>query len=261
MNRLLIPLTICAASSQALACKPLSAELQATVTRSASTFGLDAGLLTALIWTESRFCIGAVSPVGALGLGQLMPRTAAALGVDAHDPHQNIYGAAKYLRQMWDTFHNWTHAIAAYNAGPGAVQRYRGIPPYAETQAYVRKVLGAYQQPTSPRPRPATAAVAVRSGTSGAPVATVPLPAPYEAPRAPIRTAAQAAARVQALRPAPPVTAALPQTAAVGPASNPVKANALQPGLVLYTVARPAQATRTGGLSVFDLSAPSSTIR
>jgi Transglycosylase SLT domain len=146
MNRVFLALALCAAASPALACGPLSPALETTVQRSATAFGLDASLLKALLWTESHYCTQAVSPVGALGLGQLMPATAAALGVNPRDPHQNIYGAAKYLRQMWDHFHDWTFAIAAYNAGPGAVWRYHGVPPYRETQNYVRKVLTAYPQ-------------------------------------------------------------------------------------------------------------------
>ena len=146
MKRTLISLAVCAAATQALACGPLSPVLESSVQRSAHTFGLDASLLKALLWTESHFCLQAISPVGAIGLGQLMPATAAVLGVNPRDPVQNIYGAAKYLRQMWDQFHDWTFAIAAYNAGPGAVRRYRGIPPYRETQNYVRKVLTTYPQ-------------------------------------------------------------------------------------------------------------------
>lgn len=73
---------------------------------------------------------------------QFMPGTAAGLGIDPHDPVQSINGAATYLKQLYDQFGDWKLAVAAYNAGPGAVKKYGGVPPYAETQAYVQKVLG-----------------------------------------------------------------------------------------------------------------------
>lgn len=105
---------------------------------------LEPELLGALVFVESRYCQDAVSPKGALGLGQLMPGTAAALGVDASDPAQNLSGAARYLREQLDAFGDVTLALAAYNAGPGAVSRYGGVPPYAETKAYVREVRRLY---------------------------------------------------------------------------------------------------------------------
>ena len=77
-----------------------------------------------------------------MGLAQLMPDTARALGVDPTDPGQNLDGGARYLRRQYDTFGTWDLALAAYNAGPGAVEQYGGIPPYAETQNYVRVIWG-----------------------------------------------------------------------------------------------------------------------
>jgi soluble lytic murein transglycosylase-like protein len=117
---------------------PFAAEIEAAAAR----HGLDPALLKGLIRQESNFDPSARSPAGASGLTQLMPGTAAALGVrDPLDPAQAIEGGAKYLRQQLDRFGgDVTKALAAYNAGPGAVARYGGVPPFAETQGYVRRV-------------------------------------------------------------------------------------------------------------------------
>jgi soluble lytic murein transglycosylase-like protein len=99
-------------------------------------------LLQALVWAESRFNPLAVSPAGAAGLAQLMPATARELGVtNRHDPQQSIDGGARYLRQMLDRFGSVHLALAAYNAGPGAVTKAGGIPRNRETPGYVRSVL------------------------------------------------------------------------------------------------------------------------
>jgi len=105
--------------------------------------GLSPALLAGVAKTESGFNSSAVSPAGAQGLMQFMPATAAGLGVDAADPASAIDGAARYLRTLTDRFGSTDLALAAYNAGPGAVSRAGGIPPYAETQAFVRKVTTA----------------------------------------------------------------------------------------------------------------------
>jgi hypothetical protein len=99
-------------------------------------------LFLRMIGAESSWNPSAVSPKGATGLGQLMPATAAELGVDPNDPFQNIEGSARYLAQQYDTFGSWPLALAAYNAGPGNVRKHGGIPPFAETQAYVPKIMG-----------------------------------------------------------------------------------------------------------------------
>lgn len=111
-------------------------------------FNLDPRLVVALVVVESGFQPRALSRAGAVGLGQLMPGTARALGVDPWDPVQNLYGSIRYLRGNLDRF-GWenTHlALAAYNAGRGAVERYEGIPPYAETQWYVANVTSLYRR-------------------------------------------------------------------------------------------------------------------
>lgn len=114
-----------------------------TVARStAQRHGIPEDLFLRLVQQESGFNPGAVSPKGATGLAQLMPGTAAQLGVDINDPHQNLDGGARYLKRMYARFGNWRHALAAYNAGPEAVQKHGGIPPYAETQGYVVAILG-----------------------------------------------------------------------------------------------------------------------
>jgi len=108
----------------------------------AETHRVPQDLFARLVERESRWNPHAVSSKGAIGLGQLMPETAAALGVDPRDPKQNLDGAARYLRRQFDDFRDWRLALAAYNAGPEAVRRYGGVPPYAETQAYVVAILG-----------------------------------------------------------------------------------------------------------------------
>lgn len=93
-----------------------------------------------MMQAESNGNPRALSPVGAVGLMQLMPDTAKGLRVNEHDPRQNVLGGARYLRQMYDKFGNWRDAVAAYNAGPGAVEKYKGVPPYKETQQYVKNI-------------------------------------------------------------------------------------------------------------------------
>lgn len=95
---------------------------------------------------ESAYNPRALSHVGAIGLGQLMPATAATLGVNPHDMHQNLDGSARYLLLLLDRFGSKELALAGYNAGPEAVSRHGGIPPYRETQGHVRKVMAVYQR-------------------------------------------------------------------------------------------------------------------
>ncbi len=104
--------------------------------------GIPEDLFLRLIEQESGWRPHAQSHKGAYGLAQLMPATARELRVDRTDPYENLDGGARYLRQQYDRFRNWRLALASYNAGPGAVQKYNGVPPYAETQNYVRRILG-----------------------------------------------------------------------------------------------------------------------
>ena len=121
---------------------PAGTPYAAEITAAAQANGLDPALLAGLVKQESGFNPTAGSPAGARGLTQLMPGTAAGLGVtNVLDPVQSLNGGAKYLKQQLDAFGgDVAKALAAYNAGPGAVQRFGGIPPYAETQNYVRIV-------------------------------------------------------------------------------------------------------------------------
>jgi soluble lytic murein transglycosylase-like protein len=121
---------------------PAGTPFAAQITASAKRNGIDPALLAGLIKQESGFNPHAGSAAGAQGLTQLMPGTARGLGVsNPFDPAQSIEGGARYLKQQLDHFGgDVARALAAYNAGPGAVQRYGGVPPYAETQNYVRRV-------------------------------------------------------------------------------------------------------------------------
>ena len=119
--------------------------------QAAATHKVDVSLLRAVAWRESRGRSDAMSSKGALGVMQLMPATAAELGVDPHDRVANISGGAAYLARQISRFGSIPLALAAYNAGPGAVTRWGGIPPYAETRAYVAEVLRRWQgKPLSP---------------------------------------------------------------------------------------------------------------
>lgn len=105
--------------------------------------GVPEDLFLRLVQQESGWNPNARSHKGAQGLAQLMPGTAAKLGVNPADPVQNLDGGARYLRMMYNTFGDWRLALAAYNAGPGAVSKYKGIPPYRETKNYVRVITGS----------------------------------------------------------------------------------------------------------------------
>lgn len=117
-------------------------EYAAEARAAAMRHGVPVDLFMKLVTQESNWKAKARSHKGAIGLAQLMPATAATLGVDPHDPRQNLNGGAKYLAIQYREFHSWRLALAAYNAGPQAVKKYNGVPPYRETQNYVRVIYG-----------------------------------------------------------------------------------------------------------------------
>ena len=123
------------------------ASLQSLVTEASARNGVSPGLVNAVVMAESAGNPSAISTAGAQGLMQLMPGTSASCGVsNPFDPQQNVECGARYLRGLLDRYNNNVElAVAAYNAGPGAVDQYHGVPPYAETRAYVSRVLTAYR--------------------------------------------------------------------------------------------------------------------
>ncbi len=124
------------------------AEIDNLIEEYSAKHGLDSDFVKAVVRQESGFNPNAKSKCGAMGLMQLMPSTAKGLGVtNAFDAEQNIYGGTKYLKGLLDRFgNNKELALAAYNAGPNAVKKYKGIPPYAETQNYVKSIMKSYDK-------------------------------------------------------------------------------------------------------------------
>ncbi len=118
------------------------------VDNAARKYGLPPAFVRAVVAVESGYRADAVSPKGAIGLMQLMPATARELGADPNIPEQNVDAGARYLRDLLVKYDNHAyHALAAYNAGPGAVDKYHGVPPYRETQNYILSVLRKWQEP------------------------------------------------------------------------------------------------------------------
>ena len=143
----LIVVALTGCESRFLPPLPLApAHVDTVVRAAAARYAVSPGLVRAVVMAESAGNARAVSSAGARGLMQLMPDTAAECGVDSiFDPFQNVDCGTRYLHRQLMRFHgNVALAVAAYNAGPGAVDKYHGIPPYAETRAYVARVLAAY---------------------------------------------------------------------------------------------------------------------
>jgi soluble lytic murein transglycosylase-like protein len=132
------------------AARPANLTPQELITQAAIHAGLPPAIVQSVARAESGYRQDAVSPKGAIGLMQLMPKTAAALNADPLDPTQNAEAGARYLRDLLEKYENDPHqvskAVAAYNAGPAAVDKYDGIPPYAETIQYVNRVLKQYEK-------------------------------------------------------------------------------------------------------------------
>jgi soluble lytic murein transglycosylase len=117
------------------------------IRRASRRHGVPAAMVKAVIHAESAFDPRAVSPKGAMGLMQLMPATAQLMGVaQPFHARQNVHGGTRYLRALHDRYGSWTHTLAAYNAGPSAVDHYRGVPPFPETRQYVKRVLSYYRR-------------------------------------------------------------------------------------------------------------------
>lgn len=128
--------------------KAQSSNVEEIIETISEKYGIDSDFIKAIIKQESGFNTRATSKKGAMGLMQLMPKTAESLGVlDAYNPSQNIEGGVKYLKGLLDKYDNNKElALAAYNAGPGAVKKYGGIPPYKETQNYINAIMGTYNK-------------------------------------------------------------------------------------------------------------------
>lgn len=133
-----------------LSVHPPELTMTEVIRAAARKHGVPRAMIRSVIAAESNFNPVALSDKGAVGLMQLMPETAAELGADPHIPEQNIEAGTHYLRQLQSRYRNrrdsWIRAIAAYNAGPGNVDRYSGIPPFPETQQYVKRVFGYFKR-------------------------------------------------------------------------------------------------------------------
>jgi soluble lytic murein transglycosylase-like protein len=160
---------------------PLLDEWDDEILEASVRYDISPELIKAVCLAESGMNPRALSPAGAMGLMQLMPATARNLGVsDPWDPSQNIDGGAKFLRKLVGRFDLLSHAIAAYNAGPANVEKYRGIPPFEETQTYVVRVLDLYDLLREERPVVPEDAAAYEA-TNPHPARTAPNPPPQPA--------------------------------------------------------------------------------
>jgi soluble lytic murein transglycosylase-like protein len=151
-------------SARTVPARPPAESVRTLITDTALRFMIDPDFVASVVKAESGTNPAAVSPKGARGLMQLMPRTAATLGVtDALDAAQNLEGGTRYLRQLLDQYNgNVAAALSAYNAGPGAVKRYGGVPPYAETRAYIARIVSDYGRKKTERLNELAAAEATK---------------------------------------------------------------------------------------------------
>jgi len=135
------PAALAAPEASAMAIAPLPPTPLELADAAADRYGLPRQLIRSVMAAESGFQPLAISPKGAIGLMQLMPGTAQVLGADPHDPAQNVDAGARYLRDLLEKYnYGLRHALAAYNAGPGAVDKYNGVPPYRETINYISRI-------------------------------------------------------------------------------------------------------------------------
>jgi len=175
---------------------PIATDMAQHVLLLASYYSLDPRLLVAIVGVESGWHTQAVSPSGAQGLGQLMPSTADGLSVQALEKYENLDGTARYIRRLLNEYaklpseRRYSLALAGYNAGPDAVRRYGGIPPFAETQAYVQHVLGLWRRLRTRLPAFAPA---------------VPVFAKAHAPALAVKHIVPLSAAVNVTEPAPPI--------------------------------------------------------
>jgi soluble lytic murein transglycosylase-like protein len=165
-------------------------DLSQAVAAASSAYQLDPDLVTSVIRAESGFNIRAVSPKGAQGLMQLMPKTANQLGVpNPFDPQSNVEAGTRYLRQLLERYHfDLVKALAAYNAGPQRIDHYRGVPPYYETRAYVSRVVREFNKKklaskSSPLPTPKPSSTHSPSSKALSTAASSPSPAPPANPK------------------------------------------------------------------------------
>jgi soluble lytic murein transglycosylase-like protein len=138
----LAPVPIAPPTRMRVAAQPQASDVATAIDQEAARRSISAALVAAVAWRESRYNNRAVSPKGARGVMQLMPATARSLGVDPNDPVANVAGGTAYLSRLMARYDgDLIKSLAAYNAGPGAVDRWNGMPPYAETRAYVAAIL------------------------------------------------------------------------------------------------------------------------
>lgn len=176
-----------------------STDLNEVVNSASAEYHLDPDLVNSVIHAESGFNSHAVSPKGARGLMQLMPSTANALGVnDAFDPEANVSGGSRYLRELLERYNfDLVKALAAYNAGPGRVEQYNGVPPFHETRAYVARIVRDYNRKKLAQEK--TARLQKQNKTS-ATTASRQHPAPASSPKKirPVKSSAKPAAQIAA---------------------------------------------------------------